>query len=148
MQFRGTDLVHKPLTSEFSINLAANNNWINAKYHQVAFRSIIRWGSDQSQPVIFNWNPWSNKSEWWSPEGDNPWNLLFSSRIEYFHVSKLLLCKCCCLGALILEWDVKKFFTFNFGKFGTWLVSWFLEHVTNPCCYFTENIYFLPHGSL
>ena len=26
-------------------------------------------------------NPWSNKSEWWPPEGDNPWNLLFSSRI-------------------------------------------------------------------
>ena len=43
-------------------------------------QSTIRWRSDQSLPVNF-WNPWSNKSEWWLQEGDNPWNLLFSSRI-------------------------------------------------------------------
>ena len=40
----------------------------------------IRWRSNQSQPANF-WNPWSNKSEWWPPEGDTPWNLLFSSQM-------------------------------------------------------------------
>ena len=43
-------------------------------------QSTIRWRSDQSVPAIF-WNPWSHKSEWWPPEGDNPWFLLFSIRI-------------------------------------------------------------------
>ena len=43
----------------------------------------VRWRSDRSQPAIF-WNPWSNKSEWWPPEGDNSWNLLFSSWIADF----------------------------------------------------------------
>ena len=38
----------------------------------------VKWRSDQSQPAIF-WNPWSNKSGWWLSEGDNPWNLKFSS---------------------------------------------------------------------
>ena len=37
----------------------------------------VRWLSVQSQPAIFK-NPWSNKSLWWPPEEDNPWNLLFS----------------------------------------------------------------------
>ena len=44
-------------------------------------QSFIRSRSDQSHPAIF-WNPWSNKSEWWPPEGDNPWSLLFTS---YLH---------------------------------------------------------------
>ena len=42
----------------------------------------VRWHFDQFLPAIF-WNPWSNKSEFWLPERDNPWILLFSSQIKW-----------------------------------------------------------------
>ena len=59
----------------------ARYNLINTRYiPSDGIPITIRWRSDQFQPAIF-WNPWSNKSEWWLPEGDNPWNLLFSSQI-------------------------------------------------------------------
>ena len=58
------------------INNIARHNLIDAKYHQMAFRSA-RWRCSRA---LFG-SPWSNKSEWWPPEGDNPWNLLFSSWI-------------------------------------------------------------------
>ena len=47
---------------------------IHSKYRQMAFR-LARW---RCCCELFE-NPWSNKSEWWPPEGGNPWNLLFSS---------------------------------------------------------------------
>ena len=75
-------------------NNIARYNLIDTKYHQMAFRSpsegapiTVRWRSDQSQPAIFL-NTWSNKSEWWPPEGDNPWNLLFSSQIVHKTVNR------------------------------------------------------------
>ena len=52
-------------------------------------QNTVRWRSNQSQPAIF-WNPWSNNSEWWPPEGDNPWNLFISSRINIFFPPKSL----------------------------------------------------------
>ena len=59
------------------INNIARYTLINTKYRQMAFR-LARW---HCSCVLFG-NPWSNKSEWWPPEGDNSWNLLFSSRIR------------------------------------------------------------------
>ena len=42
-------------------------NLIDTKYRQMAFQSA-RW---HCSLALFG-NPWSNKSEWWSPEVDNP----------------------------------------------------------------------------
>ena len=62
-----------------NINNIARYNLSDKKYRQMVFRSA-RWSCSRA---MFG-NPWSNKSEWWLPEGDNPWNLLFSSRIKLF----------------------------------------------------------------
>ena len=62
----------------------ARYNLIDTKYRQMALRSA-RWPCSR---MLFG-NPRSNKSEWWPSEGDNPWNLLFSSRIA-FHLLKAL----------------------------------------------------------
>ena len=59
------------------INNIAKYNLINTKYCQMAFWSV-RWRCSRA---LFG-NPWSNESEWWPPEGENPWNLLFSIRIQ------------------------------------------------------------------
>ena len=58
------------------INNIAWYNLIDTKYFQMVFR-LVRWRCSRA---LFG-NPWSNKSEWRPPEGDNPWNLLCSSRI-------------------------------------------------------------------
>ena len=62
------------------INNIARYNLIDTKYRQMVFRSA-RW---RCSCLLFG-KPWSNKSEWWPPERDNPWNLLFSSRAELRH---------------------------------------------------------------
>ena len=59
------------------VNNKARYNLIDTKYSQMAFQ-LARWRCSRA---LFG-NPWSNKSEWWPPEGDNPWNLLFSSQIS------------------------------------------------------------------
>ena len=59
------------------INNIPRYNLINTKYRQMAFRST-RWRCSR---VLFG-NPWSNESEWWPPEGDNPRIFLFSSQIK------------------------------------------------------------------
>ena len=69
------------VTRQRQCDILLNNNWINAKYRQICIPITVRWRSDQAKPAIF-WNPWSNKSEWWPPERDNPWNLWFSSWIN------------------------------------------------------------------
>ena len=66
------------------INNIARYNFIDTKYHQMAFRSA-RW---RCSHVLFG-SPWSNKSEWWPPEGDNPLNLLFSSWVLVHNPSLL-----------------------------------------------------------
>ena len=58
------------------INNIARCSLIDTKYCQMAFRSA-RWHFSRA---LFG-NLWSIKSEWWTSEGDNLWNLLFSSRI-------------------------------------------------------------------
>ena len=46
-----------------------------------------------SDGTLIFWYPWSNKSEWWPSEWDNPWNLLFISyQSETTH-------EICCLSA-------------------------------------------------
>ena len=67
-------------------------------------QSTVRWCSDQSLPAIF-WNPWSNKSEWWPPEGDNPWNLLFSSQMSN--------CSKDSSAFFIVKFDIKLFYLFS-----------------------------------
>ena len=62
------------------INNIARYNLIDTKYRQMVFRSA-RW---RCSCLLFR-KPWSNKSEWWPPERDNPWNLLFSSWAELRH---------------------------------------------------------------
>ena len=59
------------------MNNIARYNLIDTKYRQMEFRSA-RWRCSRA---LFG-NTWSNKSEWWLPEGENPWNLLFSIRIQ------------------------------------------------------------------
>ena len=60
------------------INNIARYNLIDTKYRQMAFQ-LARWCCSRA---LFG-NLWSNKSEWWLPEGDNnPWNLLFSSQMS------------------------------------------------------------------
>ena len=59
------------------INNIAKYNLIDTKYCQMVFQ-LARW---RCSPALFG-NPWSNKTEWWQPEGGNPWNLLFSSWIS------------------------------------------------------------------
>ena len=61
------------------INNKARHNLINVKYHQMAFQSA-RWRWSGS----FLGTPWSNESDAQPPEGDNPRNLLFSSRITLY----------------------------------------------------------------
>ena len=72
--------------------------------------------------------------------------------IKYFYVLKLLKLieyetdPYILLLSHHLTWG--SFFTFNFGKFGTWSVSWFLEQVTNSYCNLTKKICFVPHSWL
>ena len=58
------------------MNKIARYNLIDTKYHQMAFW-LARWCCS----YVLLGNPWSNKSKWRPPEGDNQWNLLFSSRM-------------------------------------------------------------------
>ena len=52
------------------------------KQHSQTFRSA-RW---RCSHALFG-NPWSNKSEWWPPEGDNPFKFVV---LQPYKVSKLL----------------------------------------------------------
>ena len=66
------------------INNIAKYNLIDTNYHQIAFW-LARWLCSRT----LSGNLWSNKSEWWPPEGDNLWN--FSSQINSWKRGNLLL---------------------------------------------------------
>ena len=71
--------VDSQLETEKLLRLITTYNLIDTKYRQMAF-----WLPSDGAPI--SPNQWSfGTPEWWLPERDNPWSLLFSSRI-IFHV--------------------------------------------------------------
>ena len=75
-------LFHSNFKESFAIeiiNNKARHNLIN-----VQLINTVRWRSDWLDGAVFGsflGTPWSNESDALPPEGDNPLNLLFSSRM-------------------------------------------------------------------